>query len=114
MAASSRCRPRRSAPRSPAPTSTTSSPSPSAASKGCARPRRPRWPAEAVGLLLATHNAHKLPEFARLLPGVELEALPADAPVPVEDGGTYADNALIKARAAAAATGRAAIADDSG
>ena len=33
---------------------------------------------------------------------------------PPEDGETYADNALIKARAAAAAAGRAAIADDSG
>jgi XTP/dITP diphosphohydrolase len=67
-----------------------------------------------VRLLLATHNAHKLREFARLLPGVELAALPPGAPVPVEDGDTYAANALIKARAAAAASGAVAIADDSG
>jgi len=67
-----------------------------------------------VRILLATRNAHKLREFRRLLPAVALDALPDGLPVPVEDGDTYAANALIKARAAAAATGRAAIADDSG
>jgi XTP/dITP diphosphohydrolase len=67
-----------------------------------------------VRLLLATRNAHKMREFARLLPGLELDALPEDVETPPESGSTYADNALIKARAAAAATGRAAIADDSG
>jgi XTP/dITP diphosphohydrolase len=65
-------------------------------------------------LLLATRNAHKLREFARLLPGIELDPLPSGIGTPPEDGETYADNALIKARAAAAATGRTAIADDSG
>lgn len=65
-------------------------------------------------LLLATHNAHKLVELRRLLPEVELAGLPAGAPVPEETGSTYAENALIKARAAALATGRTAVADDSG
>lgn len=65
-------------------------------------------------LLLATRNAHKLREFERLLPGVALDPLPDDAPTPEETGGTYAENALIKARAAAQATGRPAFADDSG
>jgi XTP/dITP diphosphohydrolase len=65
-------------------------------------------------LLLATRNAHKLREFERLLRAVELDPLPDGVPTPAEDGETYADNALIKARAAARATGRAAIADDSG
>jgi len=65
-------------------------------------------------LLLATRNAHKLREFERLLPGTGLDPLPEGVPVPPEDGETYAANALIKARAAARATGRAAIADDSG
>jgi len=66
-------------------------------------------------LVLATRNAHKVRELARLLGGgVELTALPADVEVPQEIGDTYAANALIKARAAAAATNRAAIADDSG
>ncbi len=65
-------------------------------------------------LLLATHNHHKLREFERLLPGVELQPLPPGASAPVEDGETYAANALIKARTAALAHGMAAIADDSG
>jgi XTP/dITP diphosphohydrolase len=67
-----------------------------------------------VRLLVATRNAHKLRELGRLLPGVELDPLPDGLPTPPEDGDTYAANALIKARAAAAGTGRAAIADDSG
>jgi XTP/dITP diphosphohydrolase len=67
-----------------------------------------------VRLLLATRNAHKLREFERLLPALGLDPLPDGIELPPEDGGTYAANALIKARAAVAATGRAAIADDSG
>jgi XTP/dITP diphosphohydrolase len=65
-------------------------------------------------LLLATRNDHKLREFERLLGTVELDPLPEGLQSPEETGETYADNALIKARAAAAATGRTAIADDSG
>jgi XTP/dITP diphosphohydrolase len=65
-------------------------------------------------LLVATHNAHKLRELGRLLPGVALDPLPPGAESPAETGETYAENALIKARAAARATGRTAIADDSG
>ena len=65
-------------------------------------------------LLLATRNAHKLREFERLLPGVALDPLPQEARTPEETGETYAENALIKARSAAAATGRPAFADDSG
>jgi len=65
-------------------------------------------------LLLATHNEHKRREFARLMPGNEVDALPDDFELPPEDGSTFEENALGKARAAAAATGRPAIADDSG
>jgi len=65
-------------------------------------------------LLLATRNAHKLREFARLADGHAVEPLPDDVDLPPEDGATFAENALGKARAAAAATGRVAIADDSG
>ena len=71
-------------------------------------------------LVLATRNGHKLREFARLvdgsagLPGIDLEALPDGVVLPPEDGQTFAENALGKARAAAAATGRASMADDSG
>ena len=64
--------------------------------------------------MLATRNPHKRREFARLLPGHEVEALADDVELPPETGQTFADNALAKARAASAATGSAAIADDSG
>jgi XTP/dITP diphosphohydrolase len=67
-----------------------------------------------VALLLATRNPHKLREFARLLSVVELEPLPDAVELPPETGETFEENALGKARAAAAATGRPAIADDSG
>src|SRR6187551_1571083 len=65
-------------------------------------------------LVLATRNDHKVRELERLMPGVGLEALPAAVVLPPEDGDTFAANALGKARAAAAALGRPAIADDSG
>jgi XTP/dITP diphosphohydrolase len=70
-------------------------------------------------LLLATHNEHKRREFARLFerPGadrIEIDALPESVALPPEDGETFAENALGKARAAAQATGRVSIADDSG
>jgi XTP/dITP diphosphohydrolase len=67
-----------------------------------------------VRIVLATRNAHKQREFARLLPDHEIDALPESVALPPETGATFADNALPKARAAAAATGRPAIADDSG
>jgi len=66
--------------------------------------------------VLATHNAHKVDELRRIL-GARLgphELIGYDGPEPVEDGATFAENALIKARAAAVHTGLAALADDSG
>jgi XTP/dITP diphosphohydrolase len=65
-------------------------------------------------LVLATHNPHKLRELREALPGIEIEPLPEGLEFPPETGETFAENALAKARAAQAATGRAAIADDSG
>jgi XTP/dITP diphosphohydrolase len=65
-------------------------------------------------LVLATRNDHKLREFAEILPAVQLVPLPSDVTLPPETGTTFADNALIKARAAYAATGEPTIADDSG
>jgi XTP/dITP diphosphohydrolase len=67
-----------------------------------------------VRVVLATRNEHKLRELTELMRPHELEPLPDDVQLPPETGTTFADNALGKARAAAAATGRAAIADDSG
>src|SRR5829696_8957447 len=65
-------------------------------------------------LLLATRNAHKVEEFARILEPHTVVPLPDEVELPPETGTTFMDNALIKARAAAEATGRAAFADDSG
>jgi XTP/dITP diphosphohydrolase len=53
-------------------------------------------------------------ELGALMDGVELDVLPDSVILPPETGTTYAENALAKARAAAEALGRAAIADDSG
>ena len=65
-------------------------------------------------LLLATRNEHKLRELREALPGVEIDPLPPEVELPPEEGETFAENALGKARAAHAATGRTAIADDTG
>lgn len=64
--------------------------------------------------VLATRNTHKVRELADLLPGHTLEALPEHVELPPEDAPDFVGNALGKARAAAAALGLAAIADDSG
>ena len=65
-------------------------------------------------LVVATRNEHKLRELGEVLAGVRLESLPEEVELPPEDGDSFAANALIKARAARAATGAASIADDSG
>ena len=67
-------------------------------------------------IVLATHNTHKVEEFGAIVARVrpDLEVVGYDGPEPIEDGVTFAENALIKARAAAAHTGLPALADDSG
>lgn len=67
-------------------------------------------------VVLATHNPHKISEFQQIVAATrpDLEVVGYDGPEPVEDGITFAENALIKARAAAAHTGLSALADDSG
>jgi XTP/dITP diphosphohydrolase len=68
-------------------------------------------------LLVATHNPGKLKEFEFLLAPRQIEIVGAAAlglPEPDETGATFAENALLKARAAAEATGLPALADDSG
>jgi XTP/dITP diphosphohydrolase len=67
-----------------------------------------------VRLVLATRNDHKLRELRQLMAPIELDQLPEEVVLPPEIGTTFAENALRKARAAAAATGRPSIADDSG
>jgi len=70
-------------------------------------------------VVLASGNAGKLVEFQTLLAStaldvVELSAAAPNFEMPEETGATFIENALIKARAVAAATGSAALADDSG
>jgi XTP/dITP diphosphohydrolase len=69
-------------------------------------------------VVLATRNAHKIDELRRILApmGITLVGLDGftDAPEVAETGSTFAENALLKAHAAATATGLVAIADDSG
>ncbi|KTR43634.1 non-canonical purine NTP pyrophosphatase, partial [Curtobacterium oceanosedimentum] len=68
-------------------------------------------------VVLATHNQGKVVELRGILGealGQGVELVGYDGPEPVEDGDTYAANALIKARAAVAHTGLPALADDSG
>ncbi|GAA4791852.1 MULTISPECIES: RdgB/HAM1 family non-canonical purine NTP pyrophosphatase [Rothia] len=74
-------------------------------------------------IVLATHNAGKLREFREILRGtidgldVDTEVVDAGAvgaPDVLEDGVTFAENSLLKARAVAQVTGLIAIADDSG
>ena len=73
-------------------------------------------------LVLATHNAGKLAELKQILeplvpgldPGSIISAASLEVAEPVEDGLTFADNALLKARFLARATGLPAVADDSG
>jgi XTP/dITP diphosphohydrolase len=65
-------------------------------------------------LIFATANKHKLREMRELLPELGLKALPDDVELPPEEGDSFAVIALEKARAAHAASGEAAIGDDSG
>jgi len=82
-------------------------------------PGPPVGEVEATRVVVATANQHKLDEIGSLLDDVieGLELVPMGSlgvASPEEDGDTFADNALIKARACVAATGLPAIADDSG
>lgn len=73
-------------------------------------------------LIIATHNRSKLAELraivaqhvANLTESDIISAAELDLPDVIEDGVTFADNALIKARTVVQATGVAAVADDSG
>lgn len=68
-------------------------------------------------LVIATHNAGKLKEISALLDPYGMKCISAGSlglPEPPETGTTFAQNALIKARAAAEASGIVSLADDSG
>lgn len=70
-------------------------------------------------MVMATHNQHKVGELRQILSGLleagdVIGAGEAGAPDVAETGVTFAQNALLKARAVAAHTGLIAVADDSG
>jgi XTP/dITP diphosphohydrolase len=68
-------------------------------------------------LVIASHNRGKLKEFSVLLAPYFSDIISAadlGLPEPEETGKTFVDNALLKARAAAKASGYIALADDSG
>lgn len=67
-------------------------------------------------LVLATHNQHKVVEVGAILGATvpALELVGYDGPEPKEDGTSFLENAMIKARAAFEHTGLPSIADDSG
>ena len=68
-------------------------------------------------LVLASGNPGKLKEFQQLLGGVGFDILPQnqfDYPEAIEDGLSFVENAIIKARHACQHTGLPALADDSG
>lgn len=71
---------------------------------------------EAMEFILASHNAKKLQELREILGtlGIAVSTLPEGTPEPEENGDTFEENALIKARAACVLTGKPALADDSG
>jgi XTP/dITP diphosphohydrolase len=68
-------------------------------------------------LVMASANPDKVAEIAAVLAGsLDVDILPRPAGMPdvIEDGDTLLDNARLKARALTAATGEAAVADDTG
>ena len=68
-------------------------------------------------LVIATHNPGKLAEMQGLLSPYAIEAVSAGAlglPEPEETGASFEENAALKANAAAGASGKPALADDSG
>ena len=68
-------------------------------------------------MVIATHNPGKAREIAALLePYIKTfySAADFDLPEPVEDGGSFVENALIKARSAVKHSGKLSLADDSG
>jgi non-canonical purine NTP pyrophosphatase, rdgB/HAM1 family len=67
-----------------------------------------------TALVLASRNAHKARELRALLAPWALEPLAPEVELPPETGETFAANAALKAVAAARASGRPAVADDSG
>jgi len=67
-------------------------------------------------LIIATRNLHKLGEIREILSGIpfNIKPLPENCPEVIEDGKTFEENAIKKAKSAFFCTGQISIADDSG
>lgn len=65
-------------------------------------------------MIVATHNAHKIEEFSRILAPLGITVKTADLTEAEENGVTFAENAYIKAKSACDETGLPCVADDSG
>src|SRR5690625_5571549 len=88
----------------------------------CCAPESGPGPMSDPTLIIATHHRSKLGELrtivaqhvADLTESDVISDAELDLPDVIEDGVTFAENAVLKARAVAEATGVAAVADDSG
>jgi XTP/dITP diphosphohydrolase len=71
-----------------------------------------------LDIVIATRNKKKIEEVRRLLSGLDINIVTIDnygnMPEIIEDGNTFEENALKKARAIAQITKKPALADDSG
>lgn len=66
-------------------------------------------------IVFATGNTHKLQEIQEIAKDTDIEfILPAEGFNPIEDGKTFEENSLIKAKEAARVSGQISLADDSG
>lgn len=65
-------------------------------------------------MIIATHNAHKVEEFSRILAPLGVTVRTAELTEAEETGATFRENAYIKAKSACGETGLPCIADDSG
>ncbi len=64
--------------------------------------------------IIASHNKGKIAEFKRILEPMGINVITAELTEAEENGASFEENALIKARSACAETGKPSVADDSG
>ena len=66
-----------------------------------------------MNMIIATHNAHKIEEFGRILAPLGITVQTAELTEAEETGTTFRENAYIKAKSACDETGLPCVADDS-
>lgn len=67
-----------------------------------------------MNMIIATHNAHKIEEFGRILAPLGITVQTTELTEAEETGTTFRENAYIKAKSACDETGLPCVADDSG